>query len=92
VLEITVNKTRLMVLIGIKIAAIIGERRPETANDKPIKLYNSEMIKLIIIIRDADFENEIRLDSLGNCFASTIPSLAGVKEFVLSVIDIPTSL
>ena len=36
--EITVNRTRLMVLIGIRIAAANGDKVPVTANDSPTKL------------------------------------------------------
>ena len=38
VLAVTVNNTRLMVLMGISMAAIKGDNVPVTAKDNPIKL------------------------------------------------------
>lgn len=38
VLAITVNNTRLIVLMGISMAAIKGDRVPVTAKDSPTKL------------------------------------------------------
>lgn len=61
VLATKVNKTKLIVLMGIKIAAINGDKVPVTANDNPIKLYNNDMMKLQIMMCDARCEYAMSL-------------------------------
>ena len=44
------NITMLILLAGISMAAIMGERMPCTANDKPAILYRMERMKLAVTI------------------------------------------
>ena len=49
------NITILMLLAGISMAAIIGDRLPCTAKESPTKLYRMDNIKLIVTIFLPDF-------------------------------------
>ncbi len=44
------NITTDIELMGISIAAMMGERFPDTANNKPMILYKKDITKLIFII------------------------------------------
>jgi len=71
--------TTLTELIGIRMAAISGDRVPCTAKNKPTRLYKKEMKKLIFTIFIAVCVNFKKSNIAENFDDSIIPSQAGEK-------------
>ena len=86
------NKTTEIELIGIRIAATIGDRLPLTANNRPTILYKNEITKLIFITVIVLCESCMNLGKRLNFSASRIPSQAGENTLMFSEIAIPTLL
>ena len=84
-----INKI-LILLMGIKMAAIMGDKSPCTAKDSPIILYTMEIINAVITITLFAFASCINCSRRDSSEASKMASLAGVKLLVSSVIAIPT--
>ena len=89
---LVVNKTIEIELAGIKIAAITGDKLPDTAYKSPMMLYNREIIKLPIIMLRVIFEKSRKNFKSLKREPSKIASHAGEKLFISSEIEIPISL
>lgn len=78
-MEKVANATTLTELMGIRMAAISGDKVPCTAKNNPIKLYRNEMIKLIFTTFIAECVNFRKSNSPENFDDSMMPSQAGEK-------------
>ena len=71
------RNTMLMLLAGINIAAITGDKNPCTAKERPTRLYKIESIKLTATIFFPDLAKAKNLSSSLTLHPSRIASHAG---------------
>jgi len=89
---IVANKTTDIELIGINMAAIIGERLPVTANRRPMILYKKEITKLTLMTPIVLCVSFKKSGSSSKLRASSMASHAGEKTLMSSDTATPTLL